>query len=77
MNNQFFVNLQTGATAEDTANRTMQEVIKLVTQLNNAGLPIVIGPNDPYPESVNQGQTVIDYSSGTSVVKTWNGSSYV
>lgn len=76
-NNQFYVDLQSGKTPEETCSRLVTQVVLLVQQLNQAGLPIVVGPNDPLPESVNVGQTVINWSSGNSVVGTWNGEAYV
>lgn len=74
---RFIVQLQEGATPEETASRAMQEVIRLTSQLNSANLPVVVGPNDNLPEGMIAGQPVIDWSSGTSQVKVWDGEKLV
>lgn len=70
---RFTVNLSPGRDAEETANRTMEELIRLTQLINAAKIPIMVGPNDNIPEGMAVGQPVIDWSSGTSVVKTWDG----
>lgn len=70
---RFIVSLSPGVTAEDTATRTMQELVGLVRQINQAKMPIVVGPNETLPEGMLPGQPVIDWRSGVTLVKTWNG----
>lgn len=70
---RFYVNLQMGSTPEETSERLVQEVIRLTGQLNQAGLPVTVGPGQDIPEGMQVGQSVIDWSSGTSQVKVWNG----
>lgn len=77
MNNQFVLNLQAGKDTDETANRTMQELIRLTQQLNAANVPIVVGPDDNFPTGIGVGQPVLDWSSGTSVLKVWNGTELV
>lgn len=74
---RFIVQLQEGKTPEETANRTMQEVIRLVEQLNAANLPVVVGPNENLPEGMQPGQVVIDWSNGTSQTKVFDGNNLV
>lgn len=74
---RFIVNYQEGTDAEETARRTMQESIRLVDQLNQALVPIVVGPLDNLPEGMLPGQPVIDWRSGTSELKVWNGKQLV
>lgn len=74
---RFVLNLAPGKTPEETASRTMQELIRLTGQLNSAGVPIVIGPNDSLPEGIRVNQPVIDWSTGTSVLKVWDGENLV
>lgn len=76
-NNRFIVDIQEGATPEQTNQILMQQVIRLVGQLNDANIPIVRGPNQELPEGINTGQPIIDYSSGVTVLKTFDGSSLV
>lgn len=75
--NRFYVDLQTGKNVEETTTRLMQQVISLTNQLNTAKVPIAVGPLDSLPENPSVGQTIIDYSSGNSVVKSWNGNAFV
>lgn len=70
---RFVLNLQPGKTAEETAGRCVQELIRLVQQINAAKLPVSVGPGEKLPEGMSVGQVVVDWSSGVSVVKTWNG----
>lgn len=74
---RFVVQLQPGKTVEETAQRALQELISLTQQLNAANIPVSVGPNDKLPEGMRVGQVVIDWSSGTSVLKVFNGSSLV
>lgn len=71
------VSLQEGLTPEETARRTMQEVISLAQQLNQMSLPIVVGPDQSLPEGMLPGQPVIDWRSGASSLKIWNGSALI
>lgn len=75
--NRFIVQLQEGKTPEETAARAMQEVIRLTGQLNSANLPVTVGPNENIPEGMNAGQPVIDWSSGSSQLKVWDGNKLV
>lgn len=75
--NRFFVSLQEGKTPEESAQITMQQVILLTQQINAASIPITVGPNEDAPTGLNVGQPVIDWSSGTSQLKVWNGESLV
>ena len=72
-NARFIVNLTPGKTPEETANRAMQEVIRLTSALNQANIPIVVGPDGTLPEGMLPGQPVIDWRSGVSEIKVWNG----
>lgn len=74
---RFVVDLQAGKTPEQSIARIIEQMIKLTQQLNQAGIPVVVGPIDSLPVGPKVGQTVIDWSSGTSVVKTWNGNAFV
>lgn len=74
---RFVLNLQEGTSAEETAGRSMQELIRLTQQLNQAQVPIVVGPLDGLPEGMLPGQPIIDWRSGTSVLKVWNGKELV
>lgn len=74
---RFVINLQEGKTPEETASRCMQELVRLTQQLNAANLTVSVGPNDAFPEGMKPGQPVIDWSSGATVLKTWNGESLV
>ena len=49
----------------------------LVQQINAAKIPIIVGPNDKFPEGMLVGQPVIDWSSGTSVMKIFNGKNLI
>lgn len=75
--NRFNVSLQLGKTPEESAEILFQQVISLTGQLNAASLPITVGPNENAPTGLNVGQPVIDWSSGTSQLKVWNGESLV
>jgi hypothetical protein len=55
----------------------MQELIRLVQQLNAANLAVSVGPGQSLPEGMKPGQPVIDWRSGTSVLKVWNGNALV
>lgn len=74
---RFVLNLQPGKTPEETANRAMQELIRLVQQLNQANIPIVVGPTQSLPEGLNPGQPVIDWRNGVTETKVWNGESLI
>lgn len=74
---RFYVQLQEGKDADETASRTMQELIRLTNQLNAAKVPISVGPNDSFPEGLQAGQPVLDWSSGISILKVWNGQQLV
>jgi len=74
---RFVVSLQEGKTPEETASRCMQELIRLVQQLNAANLAVSVGPGQSLPEGMKPGQPVIDWRSGTSVLKVWNGNALV
>lgn len=74
---RFVLNLQPGKNPQETANRAMQELIRLTEILNAAKLPIVVGPNENLPEGMSVGQPVIDWRSGTSSTRVWNGSSLI
>lgn len=71
--NRFYVQLQEGATAEETATRTMQELIRLVSQLNDAMPPISIGPNQDLPEGMQAGQPIINWGSGSPILQVFDG----
>lgn len=75
--NRFVLNLQPGANVEETAGRCVQELIRLVEQLNQAKIPISVGPQDVLPEGMVPGQPVIDWRSGTSSLKVWNGNQLI
>lgn len=75
--NRFILNLAPGKSADETANRTMQELIRLTGQINAASIPITIGPQDNLPDGMVIGQPVIDWSTGTSQLKVWNGENLV
>lgn len=75
--NRFSLNLQEGKTPDETAQRCMQELIRLVGQLNAAQLPIVRGPQEDLPEGMNVGQPVIDWSSGTPTLQVFDGNQLV
>lgn len=74
---RFVLNLQPGKNPQETANRAMQELIRLTEMLNAAKLPITVGPNENLPEGMPVGQPVIDWRSGSSFMRVWNGSSLV
>lgn len=72
--NRFFVGQQIdGATTEDNFARVQNNLRQLTEALNAAKPPIVIGPNDQPLEGLVIGQPVIDWRSGVSVMKVWNG----
>jgi hypothetical protein len=78
MNNRFVLNLNPSALPDDqTGAVAMQELIRLVDQLNTAMPPIVVGPNQSLPTGIAVGQPVIDWSSGTSTIKVWDGENLV
>lgn len=74
---RFIANLQSGETPEETANRAIQELVRIVDQLNQANLPIVVGPGQSLPEGMLPGQPVIDWRTGTSTTKVWNGNALI
>lgn len=74
---RFTLNLAPGDNADETANRTMQELIRLTQLINAARIPITVGPNENLPEGMMVGQPVIDWSSGSSVTKTWDGNQLI
>lgn len=74
---RFVLNLTPGKTAEETAGRAMQELIRLTEQLNAARIPIVVGPNENLPEGMVVGQPVIDWRTGTGALQIWDGKSLV
>lgn len=74
---RFVVDIQSGKDSDETASRIMEQLIRLTQQLNQANIPIVVGPLDSLPVNPKTGQTVIDWSSGASVIKTWNGNSFI
>lgn len=72
--NRFFVAQQIDAKSpEENFARVQQNLRQLTESLNAAKPPIVIGPNDQPPEGLTVGQPVIDWRSGASVTKVWNG----
>lgn len=75
--NRFSVELQTGSNPEQSISRLIEQVIKLTQQLNQANVPIVIGPFDNIPIGLKIGQPVIDWSSGTTQLKVWNGDALI
>jgi len=70
---RFSLNLQPGKTGDETASRCLQELIRLAQQLNAANLPVSVGPGQALPEGMNIGQVVVDWRSGVSITKTWDG----
>jgi len=74
---RFFVNLQAGKTAEETCARLTEQLLNLTQQLNQTGIPLVVGPFDSVPRGLKVNQIVVDWSSGTSVIKVWNGNELV
>lgn len=70
---RFTLNLVPGATPEETANRALQELVRLTQLINQARVPITIGVNEELPEGMLQWQPVIDCRSGVSVLKVWDG----
>lgn len=74
---RFILNLSPSKSVEETALRTQQELIRLVQQINQAKIPIVVGPLENLPEGVQTGQPIIDWRSGTSIYKVWNGSAFI
>lgn len=70
---RFTLNLTPGKNAEETANRTQQELIRLVDLVNQARIPVTVGIGEDLPEGMLLWQPVIDCRSGTSVLKVWNG----
>lgn len=76
-NQRFTVNLTPGRTAEETANRAVTELLHLVEQINAARIPIVVGPGDALPEGMLPGQPVIDWRTGVSIQKVWDGAGLV
>lgn len=76
-NNRFYVQLQTGKTAEETANRTFQALTQLVAQLNAAKIPVVVGAQDDLPEGMLAGQPIINWQSGTPTLQIFDGNQIV
>lgn len=76
-NDRFFATLQTGATTEATLRNLKKDIQDLVQQLNAAKIPISIGPQDTFPDGMLPGQTVIDWRTGTSVLKVWDGEALI
>ncbi len=74
---RFVLNLCPGQNVEETASRTLEELIRLTQLLNQAKIPIIVGPNENLPEGLNPGQPVIDWRSGVSVQKVWNGKALI
>jgi hypothetical protein len=72
-NDRFIIQLQEASSPEETASRCMQEVIRLTSQLNAAKVPVSVGPNENLPEGMLPGQPVIDWSTGVSQLKVWDG----
>lgn len=78
MTNRFHVDSRVlGKTPEQMAARTEQIINNLVSQLNAANIPITIGPSSAVPEGLRVGQAVVDWRTGTSVIKVWNGTNLV
>lgn len=55
------------------ASRIKGVLTDLLQQINAAKIPIVVGPGDKYPEGMLIGQPVLDWSTGISVLKVFNG----
>lgn len=76
--NRFFVAQQIdAATPQENFARVQQNFRQLTESLNAVKPPIVIGPNDNPPEGLTPGQVVVDWRSGISVIKVWNGSDLI
>jgi len=75
--NRIIADFQSGKTTEDTVANLMSQMIRILDQINQANLAIVIGPNDELPEGLNVGQPVIDWRTGVTNIKVWNGSALV
>ncbi len=76
-NIRFPIDIQEGKTTEETVSRLMQQLIRLAAHINGANIPFVRGPNQELPEGIQAGQPIIDYSSGATVLKTWDGNQLV
>lgn len=74
---RFIIEAQEGKDADETSRRNMQELIRLVQQLNQAKVPIVVGPTENMPEGMLPGQPVIDWRSGVSFFRVWNGNALI
>lgn len=78
MNNRFVVPTQIDApSSEANFSRIDQNFRQIIDQLNATKIPIVIGPVDKFPEGMLPGQPVIDWRSGVSQIKIWNGNQLV
>lgn len=75
--NRYIIDAQKAATPEESGSRALEELISLTEQLNQSFLPVVVGPQDSIPEGMLVGQPVIDWSSGTTTIKVWNGTTLV
>ena len=75
--NRIIADIQTGKTTEDTVANLVSQLIRILDQINQAQLPITIGPNDELPEGLNVGQPVIDWRTGTAAIKVWNGTALI
>lgn len=72
--NRFFVGQQIDAkTPEENFARVQQNLRQITESLNGSKFPISLGPDDQPPEGLMVGQPVIDWRSGASVLKVWNG----
>lgn len=70
---RFTLNLTPGKDGEETANRCLQELVRLTNLINQARIPITIGMNETLPEGMLPWQPVIDCRSGLSELKVWDG----
>lgn len=77
MNDRFFVTLQTKETPNATLQSWVYELQNLVQQINAAKIPLVIGPGESIPDGILPGQPVIDWRTGVSSTKIWNGKQLV
>lgn len=76
-NDRFVIQMQEGSTPEQTAQRCFQELIRLTTQLNQAQLPISIGPNQNLPEGMLPGQPIINWSQGIPFLQVYDGNQLI
>lgn len=70
---RFILDLQQGSDDKQTIQNLIQQLVYLVDQLNQANIPIVIGPGQERPIGLLTGQPIIDWSTGTTQLKTWDG----